>query len=123
MERENIAKEVDMDCRGVVEVIAKEVDDEKAKETTAENSSSSSRKQVGQSTGPVDRPQHQERGRPATSGIRASRFRLGFLEIQRARDLIQWGSCVDLRSEVLVFVRSCVDLRRTQGVLKESVVK
>ena len=54
LERENIAKEVDMDSRGVVEVIAKEVDDEKAKETAAENSNSS-RKQVGRSTGPVDR--------------------------------------------------------------------
>ena len=61
MERENIAEEVDMDCRGVVEVIAKEVDDEKAKETAAENSRSSR-------TGwPVDRPQHQELGRPARS--------------------------------------------------------
>ena len=28
LERENIAKEVDMDCRGIVEVIANEVDDE-----------------------------------------------------------------------------------------------
>ena len=31
LERENIAEEVDMDCRGVIEVIANEVDDEKAK--------------------------------------------------------------------------------------------
>ena len=62
LERENIAKEVDMDCRGVVEVIVKEVDDEKAKETAAENSSSSR-------TGwPVDRP-----GRPpAASGTRST---------------------------------------------------
>ena len=58
-----------------------------------------------------------------TSGIRASRFRLGFLEIRSARDLIRWRSCVDLRSEVLVFVGSCVDLRRTQGGLVESVVE
>ena len=29
LERENIAKEVDMDSRGVVEVIAEEVDDER----------------------------------------------------------------------------------------------
>ena len=58
-----------------------------------------------------------------TSGIRASRFRLGFLEIRRARDLIRWRSCVDLRSEVFVFVGSCVDLRRTQGGLVESVVE
>ena len=58
-----------------------------------------------------------------TSGIRASRFRLGFLEIRRARDLIRWRSCVDLRSEVLVFMGSCVDLRRTQGGLVESVVE
>ena len=36
LERENIAEEVDMDCRGVVEVIAKESDDKKAKETAAE---------------------------------------------------------------------------------------
>jgi len=56
LERENITEEVDMDCRGVIEVIAEEVDDEKAKETAAENSSSS-RKQVGRSTGPVDCPQ------------------------------------------------------------------
>ena len=39
------------------------------------------------------------------------------------RDLIRWRSCVDLRSEVVVFVGSCVDLRRTQGVLKESLVE
>ena len=58
-----------------------------------------------------------------TSVIRAFRFGLGFLKIQRARDLIRWRSCVDLRSEVLVFVGSCVDLRRTQGGLVESVVK
>ena len=37
LERENIAQEVDMDCRGVVEVIAKEVDDEKAKENSSRN--------------------------------------------------------------------------------------
>ena len=62
LERENIAKEVDMDCQGIVEVIAKEVDDEKPKETAAENSSSSR-------TGwPVDRP-----GRPAAaSGTRST---------------------------------------------------
>ena len=66
LERENIAEEVDMDCRGVVEVIAKEVDDEKAKETAAENSNSS-RNQVGRSTGPVDLPQYQSFGRPARS--------------------------------------------------------
>ena len=66
LERENIAEEVDMDYRGVVEVIAKEVDDEKAKETAAENSNSS-RKQVGRSTGLVDRPQYQSFGRPARS--------------------------------------------------------
>ena len=36
-----------------------------------------------------------------------------FLKIWRARDLIRWRSCVDLLSEVLVFVGSCVDLRRT----------
>ena len=47
-------------------MIAEEVDDEKTKGTTAENSSSS-RKQVGRSTGPVDRPQDQEFGRPARS--------------------------------------------------------
>ena len=46
-----------------------------------------------------------------------------FLKIQRARDLIRWRSCVDLLSEVLVFVGSCVDLRRTQGGLEESVVE
>ena len=61
--------------------------------------------------------------RGTTSGIRAFRFGLGFLKIRRARDLIRWRSCVDLRSEVLVFVGSCVDLRRTQGGLVESVVK
>ena len=66
MERENIAEEVDMDCRRVVEVIAEEVNDEKAKETAAENSSSS-RKQVGRSTGPVDRPQYQDFGRSVRS--------------------------------------------------------
>ena len=53
-----------MDCRGVVEVIAKEVDDGKAKETTAENSSSS-RKQVGRSTGPVDRRAQHAQGQRA----------------------------------------------------------
>ena len=58
-----------------------------------------------------------------TSGIRASKFRMGFLKIRRARDLIRWRSCVDLKSEVLVFVGSCVDLRRTQGGLVESVVE
>ena len=58
-----------------------------------------------------------------TSGIRASRLRLGFLKIRRARDLIRWRSCVDLRSEVLVFVGSCVELRRTKGGLVESVVE
>ena len=58
-----------------------------------------------------------------TSGIRTPRFRLGFLEIRRARDLIRWRSCVDLRSEVAVFVGSCVDLGRTQGVLEESVLE
>jgi len=58
-----------------------------------------------------------------TSGIRASRFRLGFLEIRRARDLIRWRSCVDLRSEILVFVGSCVNLKRMQGGLVESVVE
>ena len=31
LERENITEEADMDCRGVVKVIANEVDDEKAK--------------------------------------------------------------------------------------------
>ena len=36
----------------------------------------------------------------ATSGVRASRFRLGFLKIRRPRDLIRWRSCVDLKSEV-----------------------
>ena len=59
-----------------------------------------------------------------TSGIRASQVSLGiFLEIRRLRDLIQWRSCVDLRSEVFVFLGSCVDLGRTQGALKESLVK
>ena len=47
-------------------MIAEEVDDEKTKGTAAENNSSS-RKQVGRSTGLVDRPQHQEFGRPARS--------------------------------------------------------
>jgi len=37
LERENIAEEVDMDSRGVVEVVAKEVDDEKAKENSSRN--------------------------------------------------------------------------------------
>ena len=39
-----------------------------------------------------------------------------------SENLIRWRSCVDLRSEVLVFVGSCVDLRRTQEGLVESVV-
>ena len=43
---------------------AEEVDDEKTKGTAAENDSSS-RKQVGRSTGPVDRPQYQKFGRPS----------------------------------------------------------
>ena len=47
-------------------MIAEEVDDEKTKGTAAENSSSS-RKKVGRSTGPVDRPQYQNFGRPARS--------------------------------------------------------
>ena len=50
-------------------------------------------------------------------------FDWDFLKIQRARDLIRWKSCVDLRSEVLVFEGSCVDLRRTQGVLVESLLE
>ena len=37
LERENIAEKVDMDCREVVEVIAKEVDDEKVKENSSRN--------------------------------------------------------------------------------------
>ena len=41
LERENIAKEVDMDSRGVVEVIAKEVDDERQRRQQQKNSSSS----------------------------------------------------------------------------------
>jgi len=51
-----------MDCRGVVEVIAEKVDDEKAKETAAE-------KQQQQETGSaVDRP-----GRPpAVSELRST---------------------------------------------------
>ena len=49
--REIIIKE---DSQEVVEVIAKEIDDERRKRTAAGNSSSS-RKQVGRSTGPVDR--------------------------------------------------------------------
>jgi len=44
-----------MDCRGVVEVIAEEVDDEKAKETAEEK-----QQQQQESDVPVDRP-----GRPA----------------------------------------------------------
>ena len=59
----------------------------------------------------------------ATSGIRASKFGLGFLKIRRARDLIRWRSCVDLRSEVLVFVeivcRSQEDARRARGICGE----
>ena len=52
------------------------------------------------------------------------RFRLGFFwRFGGLRDLIRWRSCVDLRSEVVVLVGSCVDLRRTQGVLKESLVE
>jgi len=39
--------------------------------------------------------------RRTISGIRDSRFHLGFLRIRRARDRIRWRSCVDLRSEVL----------------------
>ena len=46
-------------------VIAKEVDNRQTKEQAAENSSS--RKQRWRSTGPVDRPQYQEIGRPARS--------------------------------------------------------
>ena len=49
-------------------MIAKEVDDEKTKGTAAE-SSSSSRKQVGRSTGPVDRPQYQELDRPRCTNV------------------------------------------------------
>ena len=64
-----LLRKLTMDCQGVVEVIAKEVDDEKVKKTAAENSNSS-RKQVGRSTArstellilrAVDRA-----GRPAT---------------------------------------------------------
>ena len=47
-------------------MIAGEVDDKKVKETAAANSSSS-RKQVERSTGPVDRPQYQKFGRPGRS--------------------------------------------------------
>ena len=63
--------------------------------------------------------------RRTTSGIRASQVSLGifFWRFGGLRDLIRWRSCVDLRSEVVVFVGSCVDLRKTQGVLKESLVE
>ena len=66
LERENIAKEVDMDCRGVVEVIAKEVDDEKAKGNSSSKAANSSRSK-GSVDRPVDRPHKQEIGRPAWS--------------------------------------------------------
>ena len=67
-------------------MIAGEVDDKKAKETTAENSSSSSRKQVGQSTGPVDRPQHQDFGRPARSTDVHKRAQVGARSTARSTD-------------------------------------
>ena len=53
LEREIIAEEFDNGLPRVVEMIAKEVDDERRKRTAAGNSSSS-RKQAGRSTGPVD---------------------------------------------------------------------
>ena len=54
LERENIAEKVDMDCRGVIEVIAKEVDDGKD-----EGNSRRKQQQQQESEVPVDRP-----GRP-----------------------------------------------------------
>ena len=62
--------------------------------------------------------------RRATSDIRASQVSRGiFWRFGGHRELIRWRSCVDLRSAVVLFVGSCVDLRTTQGVLKESLVE
>jgi len=52
------------------------------------------------------------------------RFFVGFFwRFGGHRVLIWWRSCVDLRSAVVLFVGSCVDLRTMQGVLKESLVE
>ena len=55
-----------------------------------------------------------------TSGIRASRFGLGFLKIRRARDLIRWRSCVDLKIRGIgvrgIVCRSQEDARRAREI-------
>jgi len=52
------------------------------------------------------------------------RFRLGFFyRFKGHQELILWRSCVNLRSAIVLFVGSCVDLRTTQGVLRESSVE
>ena len=48
---------------------------------------------------------------------------LGILRIRRAPDLIRWRSCVDLRSEVLVFEEIVCRSQEDSGGLVESVVK
>ena len=76
--KENIAEEVDMDCRGVVEVIAKEVDDEKAKEKQQQKLAAAGwpvdwagrppAVAGARSTGPVDRrAQHAQRHERSTA--------------------------------------------------------
>ena len=62
--------------------------------------------------------------RCTTSGIRASQVSLGiFLEIRRASGSDSVEIVCRSQIAVVVFVGSCVDLRRTQGVLKESLVE
>jgi len=65
LERENIAKEVDMDSREVVEVIVKEVDDERRRKQQQQKIAAA--EQAQRSTGAVDRPHKQVIGRPARS--------------------------------------------------------
>ena len=68
LERENIAKEVDMDSRGVVEVIAKEVDDERRRKQQQKIAAAAGNRLVGRpvrSTGPVDRRAQHAQGQRA----------------------------------------------------------
>ena len=74
-------------------VIAKEVDDKRTKEEAAENSSSS-RKQVGRSTGPVDRLQYQKFGRPSRLTVN-TQLSVGH-PVDRPVD--QWKGSVDRQS-------------------------
>ena len=60
--------------------------------------------------------------RRTTSGIRASQVRRGIIwRFEGHRLLIWWRSCVDLRSALGLFVGSCVDLRIAREVLNESL--